>query len=334
MHDLENIMDPVEYENFTKGGKFTVRRTDKFWSAVWSDMLIEQSLMKSMKTSGGLTRGRGFSESTLATWIMGMVSLHNVCDSVEKFCGVNFETSEQHVQLRSSRIKRDNKDTQVLKDWFDQHSPFPELKDLMCIDSGIIADEHIDCHKAEELGISGLLKIVDIDFESLKFQRKNRCKPLSCLKTSIEVDGDVIPIDPLLILSRMCIAKKSDDELKSFLSFELAPFPLSLFTEAGMRKTQKSSLYGKITPCSAVIMEKNATFVVDGGFLLHRCVWPRNSTFLSICKSYVKYVKAHYSADSMVIFDGYPENSIERNTETCRKDAKRTKKNVLRHTFQ
>nr|XP_018912069.1 PREDICTED: uncharacterized protein LOC109040547 [Bemisia tabaci] len=199
----------------------------------------------------------------------------------------------------------------------------------MCIDSGIIADEHIDCHKAEELGISGLLKIVDIDFESLKFQRKNRCKPLSCLKTSIEVDGDVIPIDPLLILIRMCIAKKSDDELKSFLSFELAPFPLSLFTEAGMRKTQKSSLYGKITPCSAVIMEKNATFVVDGGFLLHRCVWPRNSTFLSICKSYVKYVKAHYSADSMVIFDGYPENAIERNTKHVERMQRERKKMSL-----
>lgn len=34
MIQLETIMDPVEYEKFTKQGFFTIRRTDKFWSGV------------------------------------------------------------------------------------------------------------------------------------------------------------------------------------------------------------------------------------------------------------------------------------------------------------
>lgn len=66
--------------------------------------IIEQSLTNAMEFTGGLTHGRGLKESVLSTWVLGIVNLHNECDGVEEFCGVNFESSEQHVQLRKSRI--------------------------------------------------------------------------------------------------------------------------------------------------------------------------------------------------------------------------------------
>lgn len=43
---------------------FTIRRTDKFWSDIYSDMTIEQTLMKSMKVEGGLIE-RGITDSTV-----------------------------------------------------------------------------------------------------------------------------------------------------------------------------------------------------------------------------------------------------------------------------
>lgn len=41
MQKLGNVMDPDEYLKFTDNGLFTIRRTDKPWSGIWSDMTIE-----------------------------------------------------------------------------------------------------------------------------------------------------------------------------------------------------------------------------------------------------------------------------------------------------
>ena len=46
-----------------KNGLQVVRRSERFWAGLSSDLIIEQVLMQSVKTTGGLTRGRGFSET-------------------------------------------------------------------------------------------------------------------------------------------------------------------------------------------------------------------------------------------------------------------------------
>ena len=58
-------MNTFEYEKFANDGFFTIRRSDKFWSGIWSDMTIEQVLMKSMKSQGGSTHGREIKQSVL-----------------------------------------------------------------------------------------------------------------------------------------------------------------------------------------------------------------------------------------------------------------------------
>lgn len=124
MMKLHEIMDPTEYEEFSTRGYFTIRRSDKYWCGIWSDMTIEQTLMKSMKSSGGLTHGRGITDSVLTRWTLGMVHMQNICDEVEAFCNVQTETSKQHVDMRTSRIDRDKDDTKKLHDWLIQHPPF------------------------------------------------------------------------------------------------------------------------------------------------------------------------------------------------------------------
>lgn len=49
MLKLKEIMNIVEYDNFCKKGYFTIRRSNRFWCGVWSDMTIEQVLMRAMK---------------------------------------------------------------------------------------------------------------------------------------------------------------------------------------------------------------------------------------------------------------------------------------------
>ncbi|KAK4880987.1 hypothetical protein RN001_004306 [Aquatica leii] len=71
MLTLKDRMDPLEYNKFTSEGYFTIRWTSKFWSGIWSDMTIEQTLMKTIKSSGGLTRGRGIIDTVFLLIIVG-----------------------------------------------------------------------------------------------------------------------------------------------------------------------------------------------------------------------------------------------------------------------
>lgn len=57
---------------FLQSGHHVIRRSDKFWAGLSSDLVIEQVLMRSLKTTGGMTRGRGMSEGQRAQWILSM----------------------------------------------------------------------------------------------------------------------------------------------------------------------------------------------------------------------------------------------------------------------
>jgi len=69
---------------------------------------------------------------------------------------------------------------------------------------------------------------------------------------------------------------------------ELAPLSIVAFSEAGMRKGTKSSLYSVFTPLSNEFQfEDNQINVVD-------VVWHRNDLFGAICDKYVRYVQDHF----------------------------------------
>lgn len=44
--ELEIIMKQKMFEKLTTQGCFTMRRSDKFWLGIWTDMTIEQVLMR------------------------------------------------------------------------------------------------------------------------------------------------------------------------------------------------------------------------------------------------------------------------------------------------
>ncbi|KAJ8883212.1 hypothetical protein PR048_015052 [Dryococelus australis] len=68
-----------------------------------------------------------------------------------------------------------------------------------------------------------------------------------------------------------------------------------------------------INCCEAVTVGKQAMgyyavmkISVDGGFRMHKVIWPRGCTVSTICEAYIKYVKSHYPGRSCcVVFDGY-----------------------------
>lgn len=85
-----------EINLFIKEGYFTVKRiTSKYWSGTGTDMCIEQCIMRPIKSVGGLTHGRGITESTISKWILGTPFFIKINENLEDFLGTSITYSEQ-----------------------------------------------------------------------------------------------------------------------------------------------------------------------------------------------------------------------------------------------
>jgi len=82
-------MDENEYQKFVQGF-FTVRFSDRFWSGIWTDLVIEQKLMRAMKQTGGIIHGRGITQSVMSNWLLGMPLAMKISTELEKFTSLDF----------------------------------------------------------------------------------------------------------------------------------------------------------------------------------------------------------------------------------------------------
>jgi hypothetical protein len=85
-------------------------------------------------------------------------------------------------------------------------------------------------------------RIVGKKFGEVTCKHKDQVITLASISNCIRVANKKADTDPLTIFQRVCIKKQSDKELKGHFKYELAPFPISLFSEEGMMKETKSSL--------------------------------------------------------------------------------------------
>ncbi|GBN07376.1 hypothetical protein AVEN_182107-1 [Araneus ventricosus] len=142
MLHFENLIDPSVFKRFIQG-VFTVRRSAKFSCRTSTDMIIEQSLMKSMQTDGGISRGRSTQESVISKWVYSMHATNTVCEGLEDLANVKMDTTDNHVDASDSRVKRDTEDIKTLLQWFLLHDPFPVVKKIISIASGVFGNEKI-----------------------------------------------------------------------------------------------------------------------------------------------------------------------------------------------
>ena len=95
-------------------GLFVIRRTDKLWSGVGSDLTIEQTLMRSLKSNGGLTRGSGMTEDMRNVWTQSAAEISSVNFAMQDLTDLHFIGSDQHKESVPSRINRDQEDLEKL----------------------------------------------------------------------------------------------------------------------------------------------------------------------------------------------------------------------------
>ena len=327
VQQMEDLNSEVE-SMFVESGYFTIRRTDKLWSGVWSDMTIEQVLMRAMKATGGLTGGRGISESTLARWIKALPLTVTLCNSLEDFAGVVHEASEQHKELRPSRQTKDNEDVDRFIEWLTSHSPFEARPTdmLVSLSTGVIADETVNCDDAWTVGTDSQKDMIGKTFAEVKLQRKSRVKSLASMNNTVKVRGKEMVVQPQQMLNRILAVLDSAKDLATCFKYELAPRPPSLFDDISMRRPSKAALASlllSLLPPGSADLPEDPVYVIDGGHLLHSVVWPCPATYAEICQVYVSHVLAHYGLAATVVFDGYADLSSTKSEEQKRRAAKR-----------
>lgn len=318
---------PEVYHQFQEG-LHVIRRTDRLWAGLSSDLVIEQTVMKNMKSRGGLTRGRGMSELQRDIWIAAMPSCAEVHDSMQNITGLAYITSDQHKESSESRQVRDAKDTLKLLSFLSHMNPFEGEMSLRSIASGVVAHGKVNVDSAKAIGLEILQLMTKENALEFTFKKKDQAVNLTT-KFSMKIDGEKINVDPQLLFQRFLIAAKAsgDDDISSVFEYELCSHPSALFDSACLlleaNKPQIAETMWKLLGYGSTpaIDPENAVYVLDGGSLLHRLPWPAQATYHDIAIAYVSYVKKHYS-NATIVFDGYDDVPCTKDVTHLRRSSK------------
>jgi len=166
---------------------------------------------------------------------------------------------------------------------------------------------------------------------SFSIKRKEKAKTLGN-SSAVQVAPDRT-IDPSLLFQRFLVVSRTGDlSLEEVMSFELSPYPPSLFEDNKiLRKADKPQLAQAVSDhCTKALACEGAPdttpsahlqterYVLDGGSLLHKLKWKKGDTYGKIARAYADFTTKHYGA-ATVVFDGYGAGpSIKDNTQQRR----------------
>ena len=90
----------------------------------YGQIWLSSVMMRSIKSRGGLTRGRGITEIVRLQWILSMHKCAGIHEAMTMMTDIKTKASEQHIELGRPRCKHDFQDLLKIQEWFDQHEPF------------------------------------------------------------------------------------------------------------------------------------------------------------------------------------------------------------------
>lgn len=177
-------------------GYHVVRRSNKYWAGLSTDLSIEQILMRSLKTTGGLTRGRGMSKYQRALWLLSSPICAEITQSLQKLTEVNYSTSEQHKETSKSRQERDHKDLLVLVNRIAERNPFDRNVDqLRSIETGMTAEKDVNVDRCNEIGSKIISSLSENDATTFSFKKKNKAVTMHT-KQALTIDNETAQVDP------------------------------------------------------------------------------------------------------------------------------------------
>lgn len=332
MKELEEER-PELFRKFSEGFA-TLRRTDKYYGGIPSDQIIEQMLMRALKTRGGLTRGRGFTEVQQSVWLFSRNICAEVTNAVQQdLLQLNSGgSSDQHVQIGKTSDKKNTEDylntLEFLKSRRLFGLPHEKLENFV---TGREASPSVNIFKAKDIGKAIIAKMEGISVKDFSFKRKDQAVSMG---TKVKrKDGTILKCNPQNLFDRLIALTlvstlETKTDLSKIMSFELAPFPPSLFeSEDLMREAHKPQITDMLKKHQAPTPSDNAPklegiVVLDGGSLLYTIDWAKGSKFKKIAEQYTKFVKKHYllpGCQVKVVFDSYPQGPTTKDSTHLRR---------------
>ncbi|KAL2082773.1 hypothetical protein ACEWY4_022591 [Coilia grayii] len=304
-------LEATNSDVFTKfqNGLHVVRRSNQTWAGLSSDLVIEQTLMKSLKTMGGLTHGSGMSEEQRPLWTLSSPISADYNSAMQDFTNLSLFPSEQHKDLTEARMKRDLDDFKKIHSKPVACSPFSSDASLRNIVSGVVAQENVNVHEYDSSRV--IPKMIGQPVFTISFSRKDKAITLG--ETSAVKVAPDRSIDSALLFQRFLVVSQSGElSLQEVMNYELSPFSPALFEARGIfRKADKPQLANAIRDhVKGGILDsipKPEYHIVDGGSLLHRMPWRLGESYGGIAHSYADFTIRHYGSASTIVFDGYEE---------------------------
>ena len=305
-------------------GKHTVKRTEGFWKGLWTDLCIEQTLMRSIKTQGGLTQCRGTTETVHNLWLASLSYLAVIYSALMDLTGTQ-NHCEDHVELGKARIKTDYRDFKAFYSWLNSRNPFlVEDKNLHSLSTGLVSvfgQDDVSCERAEEIGLAIQESFNNQAITNCSIKRSKIVVPMTSLykinKRKLAVEFG----DNQTLFNRLITVADRFETLEEVFKFELTTEPMALFKHGMMRKADKPSLRRVLLNEKHTIplheLKMCNTTIVDGGALLYRVRWAKGMQFNSIANLYISYIEKNYK-NSIIIFDGYKLCSIKDHEHTRR----------------
>ena len=241
-----------------KASLHTVRYNEHEWSGVWTDLSIEQRLMKAAKSSGGLPGGRMRThESAHKLWTGTLNQMALINESVDEAIAVlsnkittTKASSAKHSDLSKSSVQKNIAAFTKLLCWFKNTAAFDESEDktkILSYSTGLISQKEKDNVNPEDCISVGTALQKELDGKSFidKFRVKGKVGNLTLLKVkrTVRVNEKDIVIDSLRIFNRLVFASERESTLEESLQYEITAMPMSLFNnEQMMRKANKQPL--------------------------------------------------------------------------------------------
>ena len=172
-------------------GFHAVRRSNRYWAGLPTDLVIEQTMMQTAKARGVLTHGRGMAESVRVTWVKTLHRCATVHSGMLTLTNTDGGTSDiQHVELGQARSKHDFSYLCKMVQWFVGDDRLRSLA------SGVTASEtdNVTCDEAERVG-QQIMEQMDITFSDVVLRKRDQARTLADVSNKIVGTNQKLPLD-------------------------------------------------------------------------------------------------------------------------------------------
>ena len=156
--------------------------------------------MRTAKSRWGLIRGRGMTESVRLLWVLSGHKCSEVHEAMTELSGSKHTTSEQHVELGTSRKSRDFIDLVKIIQWLLTFNPFVLTNsNLRSLQSGLSLSKEkdgVNCEDAETIGANIQTKLDNKAFNDISFKKSNCAITLVALQKSVKCKNEIVHFPP------------------------------------------------------------------------------------------------------------------------------------------